>query len=208
MGGHTTTNSQDTLSCLHTGDIFGRGLKTNKNDLLALLSPGYCIISSKYNLTAGSTGRCTKTLTDRSCSLQSLCIELRMKQSVEVTRIDHQHCFFFSLMTFVYQVTGDLQSCGSGSLTVTALEHIEFLVLNSKLHILHIMIMVLKEFANLDELSVCFGEFFFHLSNGHRSTNTCYYVLALCIDEELTHQLVLAGCRITGKCYTGTGLII
>ena len=74
--------------------------------------------------------------------------------------------------------------------------------------ILHIVVVILKSFANLNELSVCFREFLFHLSDWHRCTNTGNYVLALCVDQELTHQLVLTCCRVTGKCNTCTGLII
>ena len=35
--GHTAANSQDTLRSLHAGDILGRSLKTDKDNLLALL---------------------------------------------------------------------------------------------------------------------------------------------------------------------------
>ena len=70
------------------------------------------------------------------------------------------------------------------------------------------MIMVLQSLANFQELCISFRELFLHLSDGHRSTNTSNYVLALCIDQELTHQFVLTCSRVTGKCNTGTGLVV
>ena len=205
---HTATNSQDTLRCLHTGDIFRRGLQTNQDNLFALSVPSLCVVSSEYDLTAGSTRRCAQTLAHRSSSLQSLCIELRVQQSVQVSRIDHQNCFFFGLVSFVYQVASDLQSCLSGSLTVTALQHIQLLVLNSEFHILHIVIVVFQSLANLDEFVVSFREFLFHLCDRHRSTNAGNNVFALCVDQELAHQLLFAGSRVTGECYTGTRLVV
>ena len=111
-------------------------------------------------------------------------------------------------MSFVYKIASDLKCSRSCSLTVTALKHVELLVLNGELHILHIMIVVLKGFANLDELAVSLGELLLHLCDRHRCTNTGYHVLALCVDEELTHQLLLAVCRVTGECYTCTGLVV
>ena len=208
MAGHTTTNGKNTFSGLHTGDIFRGGLKTNEDNLLALSCPCNCIISSEYDLTASCSRGSAKALSDRGSCLKSCSIELRMKKGVKVTRIDHSNCFFLGLVSFINKVASDLQSCLSSSLTVTALKHVELLVLNSELHILHVMVVILKSLTNLQEFSVSFREFLLHLSDGHRSTNTCNYVFTLCIDEELTHKLVLTGCRITGKCNTGTGLFI
>ena len=107
-------------------------------------------------------------------------------------------------MSLIYEVASDLKCSLSGSLTVTALKHVELLVLNGELHILHIVIVVLKSLANLDELSICFREFLLHLSDWHRCTNTGNYVLTLCVLKELTHELVLTCCRISCKCNTST----
>ncbi len=131
-----------------------------------------------------------------------------MKQGVEVTRVDHCNSFFLGLVAFVNEVASDLKSSRSSSLTVTALEHVELSVFNSELHVLHVMIMILKGLANLNEFSVCFRELLFHLSDRHRGTNTCYDVLALCVDQELTHELLFTGCGVTSECNTGTGLVV
>ena len=59
--------------------------------------------------------------------------------------------------------------------------------------------------ADLRKLLVYFRHNFFELINLLRGTNACYYVLALCIHQELAHQMLFTGCRIAGKCNAGTG---
>ena len=205
---HTAADSQDTLRCLHAGDVFRRGFQTNQNNLFALCVPSFCIVSSEYDLTAGSTRGSTQTLAHRSSSLQSLGIELRVQQGVQVSRIDHQNCFFFCLMAFIYEVASDLQSSLCGSLTVTALQHVQLLVLDSEFHILHVVIVVFQGITNLDEFIVSFREFLCHLSDRHRSTNAGNNVFALCVDQEFAHQLLFTGSRVTGECYTSTRLVV
>ena len=208
MRGHTATNGQDALGSLHTGDILRRGLQTNQNHLFTLCVPSLSVVSSKYNLTASSTGGCAQTLADRRSSLQSLCIELGVQQGIQVSGIDHQNSLLLIDHTLVNQVASDLQSSLCSSLTVPALEHVQLLVLNGELHILHVTVVIFQGFANLDEFSVSLRELLLHLCDRHRSTNAGYNVLALCVDEELAHQLLFAGCRITGKCNAGTGLVV
>ena len=130
-----------------------------------------------------------------------------MKQSVKVTRIDHCNSLFLCSHALIYEVTCDLKSSLSSSLTVTCLQHVQFLVLNSKLHILHISVVIFQSLANLYELSVSFRELLFHLSDRHRSTNAGNNVLALCVDQELTHQFLLACSRVTCEGNTSTTVI-
>ena len=80
-------------------------------------------------------------------------------------------------------------------------------MLNSELHILHISVMIFQSLTYFLELSKCLREFVSHLSDLHRCTNTCYYVLTLCVGQELTEQALSTGSRISGKCNTGTTVI-
>ena len=130
-----------------------------------------------------------------------------MKQSIQVTRIDHCYCFFFCSHSFIYQITSDLQSSLSCSLTVTCLQHVQFTMFYSKLHILHISVVSFQSFANFFELFECFRELLFHLGNMHRCTNTGNYVFTLCICQEFAEQTVVTCCRVTCECYTGTTVI-
>ena len=207
VAGHTAANGQDTLCRLHAGDILRRCLQTNQNNLLASLMPLYSIISGEDNLTAGSTRRCTQALSERCSSLQCLLVELRVKQCIEVTRINHGNSLFLGSHALIYQIAGDLQSSLCGSLTVSGLQHVQLAVLNGKLHILHISVVRLQCLANLLEILEGLRELVGHLGNLHRCTNAGYHVLALCIGQELAEQTLAAGCRISCEGNTGTAVI-
>ena len=114
---------------------------------------------------------------------------------------------FRCLVSLINQITRNPESSRSCSLTVTALEHIELLVLYCELHVLHIMVVILKSLTNLDELCVSIWELLLHLSDWHWCTNTGNNVLALCVDKELTHKLLLTCCRVTSKCNTCTAIV-
>ncbi len=207
VGGHTATNGQDTLSGFHTGNVFRRGFQTNEDNLLAGCFPSHSVFCGEDNLSASGSGGCTQASAERFCGFESLCIELRVKQSVKVAGIDHQNGFFLGSLAFVYEVAGDAESCLSGTLAVTCLEHIKFAVLNGEFHILHISVMVFENLADVLELCECFGEFLCHLSDRHRRTDTCNDVLALCVGQELAHEFLFAGSGITGKCNTGSAIV-
>ena len=204
VGSHTTTNSQDTLCRFHTCDIFWGCLKTNQNNFFSSFSPCNSVISCEDDFTASSSRRCSQCFCHWSSLFQCFCIELRMKQRVKVTRIDHCNCLFLCSHSLIYKVAGDFQSSFCCSLTVTCLQHVQFTVLYSELHI---SVVCFQSFANFFELFESFREFLFHLRNVHRCTNTGNYVLALCVGKELTEQSVLSCSRVTGEGNTCTTVI-
>ena len=130
-----------------------------------------------------------------------------MKQCIKVTRIDHSYSFFLCSHALVNKVACDLQSSLSCSLTVTCLKHVQFTVLYSKLHILHISVVCLQSMAYFVELFECFREFLFHLGNVHRCTNAGNNVLALCVCKELTEQSFCSCSRVTCECNTCSTVI-
>ena len=207
MAGHTATYGQDTLGYLHTGDIFGRGLKTDQNHFLSSCCPLFCICSGEHDLTACSAGSCAQSLTDETRANDSALIKGRMKKGIKVTGIDHSNCFFLCSHAFINQITSYLKSCLSGTLAVTCLQHVKLSVLNGELHILHIAVVALKLLAYILELAKCLGEFLLHLGYLHRCTNTCNHVFTLCIGKELTKEAFLAVCGVTCEGNAGTAVI-
>ena len=130
-----------------------------------------------------------------------------MEKCVEVTGIDHCNRLFLGSHALVNEVTSDLKSSLSCSLTISGLEHIELAVLNGELHILHISVVVLESCAYVLELCESLGELVSHLSDRHRSTNACNNVLALCVCKELTHELLLACSGVTSEGNACTAIV-
>ena len=208
VAGHTAANGQDALCSLHALDILGAGLETNQNDLFLALVPGFCVFSGEDDLAAGCAGGCAEALADRSCGLEGGSVELRVEQSVEVSRVDHQNGLLLVDHALVNEVARDLESRLSGTLAVAALEHVELAVLDGELHVLHVAVVLLKDVADLDEVGICLGELLCHLGDGHRGADAGDDVFALCVDEELAHQLLLAGCGVTGESDAGAGILV
>ena len=130
-----------------------------------------------------------------------------MKQCIQVTRIDHSYCFFFCSHTFIYEVTCNLQSSLSCSLTITCLQHEKFSILDSKLHILHISVMIFQSCTNFCKLFKYFRHNVCQCRNWLWCTNTGNYVFTLSVHKELAHKFFLTCSRVTGKCNTCTGFV-
>ena len=119
--------------------------------------------------------------------------------------------------TLVKHIHCHLERCKSGSLTDTALEHIELAILDGELDVLHIVEVVLKKYANVVELlvnlrhcllqglevlvMVCLGG----LVQRVRCADTCNYILALGVDEPLSVELVVTDGRVAGESNSGSG---
>ena len=205
MRGHTAANGQDTFCCMHTFDVFRRGLKTNENNSFACFVMCLCVLSGEVYLTCCSARGCRKCTTDNLSLCESLSIKVRVKELVKRLSVNTHNCLLRSNHTFIYEVTSDLKSCLCGSLTVTGLKEIQLTFLNGKLHILHITVVVFELACDLKELLVSFRHILFQSGNRLRSTDTCNYVFALCVDEVLTIDTLSTGGRVTGKCNAGTG---
>ncbi len=129
-----------------------------------------------------------------------------MEQCVKLLRLNTKNCFLLIDKTLVNKVNGYLESGGSGTLTVSCLEHIELAVFNGKLHILHILIVSFKLLCDSYELFIDFGHIFLKLCNLAGSTDTCNNVLALSVDEILAEESVLTGSGVTGECNACAGV--
>ena len=123
---HTAAYCKDTLSSLHTLDIFRRGLQTNQNNLFASCVPSLCVLSGEYDLTAGSARRCS----------QCLC-----RQVLQPSSASASNCGWSSVSRFLGSIIRTasfsvimpsstrsqaiFRAACSCSLTVSGLEHVE-----------------------------------------------------------------------------------
>ena len=130
-----------------------------------------------------------------------------MQQHVERLGVDLHEGFLFGDHAFVDKVAGYLDGGSGGTLAVTGLEHVQLIVLDGELHILHISVVILENIADLLELGKGSRELVLHLVDRHRSTDTCNDVLALCIGQELAHEALFTGSGVTGKRNTGAAVV-
>ena len=207
MGGHTASYGQDALSCLHTGNVFGRSFKTYQYNLFASCLPALRVLGGEYDLAAGSSGGSAQALSDGSGSLKRLCVELRVKKRVKVAGIYHKNGFLFGSHAFVNKIAGNLQRRLSGSLAITGLEHIKLAVFNGELHILHVSVMIFKGGANINKLLEGFGELLLHFVDVHGCANTSNNVLALSVGKEFAEEPFSAGGGVAGEGNAGAAVI-
>src|SRR5699024_10965499 len=138
---------------------------------------------------------------------ESCCVKLGMEKSVELLGLNLEQSLLFSSHALVYQIDGDLESCLSCSLAVTGLEHVELLVLDCELHVLHVAVVLLESIGYVDKLLVNFGHYILVLVDGLGCTDTCNNIFALCVHEELTVESLLTCGGVTGKGNTCTGCL-
>ena len=163
------------------------------------------ILGGKYDGTCRCSGRSCDTLADGVSLFECCSVELRVEKHIERLCVDLHESLLLGDHALIDKIACDLDSSGSGTLTVSGLKHVELLILDGELHVLHIAVVVLEGIADSEELLVNLGENFLHLLDRHRSTNACNDVLALCVHKELAHEALLAGCGVTGERNACTG---
>ena len=208
MARHAAADGEDALRCLHALDILGARLKTHQNNLLSTSLPSLRVISREYNLSARRARRRWQTASLRCSALEGYGIELRMEKRIEIARLDHENRLLLRAHAFVDKVARNLERSLRRALAVARLEHEELAVLDGELHVLHVAVVLLELFTHFGELLEHLGHYLFHLGDRHRRTHSCHDVLALGVDEELAHELLLARRRIASERHASSGLVV
>ena len=132
-----------------------------------------------------------------------------MENLVELSRgYPHYSCLLVN-HSLLKHVHCHVESSDTCSLSDTALEHPEFTVLDSELDVLHVVevflevetdivkLLVNLRHCSLKRLEVLVVRVLGCLVERVRSTDTCYDILSLCVDEPLSVELVVTVCRVT-----------
>ena len=202
VGGLAAADGQDALRIFHALDVFGGGFEADEDDLFALLALFDRVFRREHDGACGSARGSGDALADDVVLirlLERVGVELRVQQHVERLGVDLHERFLLGDHAFVDEVAGDLDGGGGGALAVTRLQHVELLVLDGELHILHVAVMIFEDLANFLELLVHFGEDVCHLGDGHRGADAGNDVFALGVGEEFAHQALFAGGGVTGE---------
>ena len=155
MGCHAPSCRKNPLRGVHAVNILRRGLLSYQDDL----EPQFCrllrIVGGEDNLTVRGARRCGETLR-KDISL-GLGIKHGMEQLIKLSRIDPFHRLFFIYQPLLHHVNGNLHRGGGCSLAASRLEHPELALLYGKLNILHILVVELKFFVDINQFIVSLG---------------------------------------------------
>ena len=186
-------------------DILRGGLQADQNDLFALLGHLHSLIGGEDHLAAGGARGGGEGGSHRLCSLQGGSVKLGMEQSVQLFGIHHADGLLLGDHPLVHQVAGDLEGGGGGALAVAGLEHVQLLVLDGELHVLHIPVMLLQGVADLHKLVVALRHDFLKLIDGVGGAHAGHHVLALGVHQKLAEEFLFAGGGVAGKGHAGAG---
>ena len=204
---HAAPDGEDALGNLHTLDVLGGGLQPDQNDLLAPVVPLLGVLGGKDHPAAGGAGRGGQALADDLGLLQGLGVKGGVEQGVQLLGINAAHGLLLVDHALVHQIHGHLDGGGGGALAVAGLEHIELAVLDGKLHVLHILVVLLQAVGDVGKLLVDSGHLLVELGDGGGSTYAGHHVLALGVDEVLAEEGLLTGGGVAGEGHAGARVV-
>ena len=231
VGGHAAASGEDALCRDHAGDVFRRCFGTAENNFLAELGPCFSIFSGEDDLAGCHAGRGREAGSNCLGVLFSHSVEYRVEELIKLLGLHTKHGCLFVNKTFFHEVGGDTHGSGSGALAVTGLEHVEFAIFDGELHVLHILVMVLKLYADGVKLLEHFGHGFFEggilrhalffrnartlcpftgTGDGDflRGADTGHHVFTLSVNEVFAVEVrVVAGGGVTGESHAGGGIV-
>ena len=227
---HAAAHCEDALSHCHAAKVFGRSLNTYEHYFLFLFSPSLGVVSLEHYLTCCGTRRSGKTLGNNFGAFEGCLVEYWVKQLVKFVRLHAQQGGLLVNFAGAEEFHGYAYHGHACAFAVTGLEHPELAVLDSELHVLHILIIVFETMCNGYQLSstvrhclferrIVLATFFFgdalKLSPTARSFHgdllgSAYagnYILALSVDEVFAVENILAGSGVTAEGNAGSGVV-
>ena len=160
VAGHTAAGSEDTLSHIHTLEVFGRGFDAHQHNFLTLCRPSFGFVSMEHDLSRGCSGRCGQAFGQHLGLSQSCFVEYGVKQLVETIGFNAQQGFVFADHALLKHFHGNANHRGTCALTVAGLQNPKLTFLNGKLKVLHIAVMVLQFLLKVVEFFVNFRKHF------------------------------------------------
>ena len=161
MRSHTTACGQDSFGYVHSPQVFGRSFLAYQNHFFASVFPFFGFVGEEYDTPAGSTRRSRQTFGNNVSFFQSFFIEYRMEQLVQFSRfLTQQSCFFIDHTLFQH-IDSHFHHSGSGTFSVTGLQHPQLTVLDGEFHILHIVEVVFQFFLYSVQIGISLRHSFF-----------------------------------------------
>ena len=219
MRGHTATGGQDAVGSTHTFHVLGVGLLADKNILNLRCGILLGLLAGEGYHAHRAARTCGQTLGQYVVLLLVGSVEDGVQQLVELGgRYAHHHLALVN-QTLLQHVESHRQGSHTGALAHAALQHIQLAVLNSELDVEHIVIVLLEDGADVAEFLIGVGHKLLHgvhvlvllvlgiIVQGVGGTDTGHHVFALCVNQPLAIELVVAGGRVAGESHaSGAGV--
>ena len=217
VAGHAAACGQDAGGGVHAVNVLGAGLEPHQNDALAGCGQLLGAIGAQHDLSRGRARRGRKPMRDHR--LLGIGVQRRVKKLVERDRIDPQKRLVARDQPFLGHFHGHAKRCRAGPLAVAGLQHIELVLLNGELDVLHVAVMGLELRAHRVELGEHLGHRLFHrrlaLAGGlarrpgqrQRGADAGNDILALGVDQILAIEAVLTSRGIAGEGDTGGAIL-
>ena len=105
-----------------------------------------------------------------------------MQQLVDLLRLNPRDRGFFVDHSLAHHINGNFHCCLRGALAASGLQHIQFIVLDCELHVLHVFIVLFQKFRDLDKTLIGIRKRLRHLFNALRRANAGNDILSLRVD--------------------------
>ncbi|MPM36798.1 hypothetical protein SDC9_83400 [bioreactor metagenome] len=203
VGGHAAVRGQHALGLDDAVDVVRGGLPADQHDVLTGLAARLGGVGVEDD--HADRGARGGVQADGDRLGLGLGVDAGVHQLVQLVGLDPADRLVLVDDALVDQVAGDLDRRPRGALAVAGLQHVELLVLDGELHVLHVPVVLLHPVHGVQELVVGLREDLLHLGQRPGRTDARDDVLALRVGEELPVELLRAGGGVAGEAHPGGG---
>ena len=194
--GHATARRQDPFGSQHSLQVVGTGLGAAQDHALAPLGRRIGALGRKGDATRGGTGTCRQATCDLVGAGKRIGVEHRRKQRVDRVGRDLHECAVALEQPLVVHLHGDPHRRQAGALAIAGLQHVELLVLDRELEVLHVAEVAFELRPHIFKLVVYGRHVLGQLVDGLGRADASDDVFALGVDEVLAVQRLLAVGRV------------
>ena len=168
VAGHAAARGEDAFRDFHAVNVVGLRFGANQNHGSGLRFR-HSVVGAEHDYADGGAGRGGKAGRDQVEGLARGGIEHRVQQLIELLRIDALHGFALGDETFADHLDGDAHRGRAGALAVAGLQHVELVIFDGELEVLHVAIVLLEVAGDLAELVVNIRHDILELVDGKRA---------------------------------------
>ena len=208
MAGHAAEGGHEAERGVHAADVLGAGLVAAEDEVgLTLGGQRLRLVGEEDDLAGGGARAGREPLGQQAPlgdgGLLGRRQEDRTQQLVERLGLHPAQRLFLGDQLLVDHLHRDAHAGEAGALPVAALQHVELLVLDGELDVLHVLVVLLELLADVEQLLVGLREHLAELFDLLRRADAGDDVLALRVHQELAVEHVLAAGRIAREADAG-----